>query len=96
MHAAIIKIGNSRGVRLPKPILEQCGFHDEVELEIHNQELIIKSPATPRANWKKSFKAMASNGDDNLLDPALLTQWDEGVESAKRHRKKSGHFTKNV
>ena len=78
MRASIIKIGNSRGVRLPKLILEQCGFQDEVELEIRNQELIIRSPATPRTNWEKSFKAMAANGDDNLLDPILSTQWDEG------------------
>lgn len=78
MRVSIIKIGNSQGVRLPKPILEQCGFQNEVELEVHNQELILKSPTTPRANWEKAFKAMASNGDDNLLDPALSTQWDEG------------------
>ena len=78
MRASIIKIGNSRGVRLPKLILEQCGFHDEVEFEIRNQELIIRSPATPRTNWEKSFKAMAANGDANLLDPILSTQWDEG------------------
>jgi len=78
MRVSIIKIGNSRGVRLPKPILDHCGFHDEVELEIHNQELIIKSPVTPRANWGKSFKEMAANGDDNLFDPTLPTEWDEG------------------
>ncbi len=78
MRASIIKIGNSQGVRLPKPILEQCGFHDEVEIEVRNHELILKSPANPRANWEKAFKAMASNKDDILLDPALPTQWDEG------------------
>jgi len=65
------------GGRLPKPILEQCGFHDEVELEIHNQELIIKASAAPRANWEKAFKAVAAIGDDNLLDPLVSTQWDE-------------------
>ncbi len=78
MRASIIKIGNSQGVRLPKPILEQCGFHDEVEIEVRNHELILKSPVNPRANWKKAFKIMASNKDDTLLDSALSTQWDEG------------------
>ena len=77
MRASIIKIDNSRGIRLPKSILEQCGFHDEVELVIINKEIIIKSPATPRANWEKSFKAMAANSDDNLFDPAISTQWDK-------------------
>ncbi len=77
MRASIIKIGNSQGVRLPKPILEQCGFHNEVELEVHNKKVILKSPATPRAHWEKAFKAMASNGDDNVLDPVSATEWDE-------------------
>ena len=77
MRASIIKIGNSQGIRLPKPLLEQCGFNQEVELEIRNHELIIKSPRNPRANWEKSFSAMAANGDDKLLDPESTTQWDE-------------------
>jgi len=77
MRASIIKIGNSQGIRLPKPILEQCGFHNEVELEVRNHELILKSPTNPRANWEKAFAAMAANGDDNLLDSVLTTQWDE-------------------
>ena len=78
MRASIIKIGNSQGIRLPKPLLEQCGFNQEVELEIRNHELIIKSPRNPRANWAETFSAMAANGDDKLLDPVLMTQWDEG------------------
>lgn len=78
MRASIIKIGNSQGIRLPKPILEQCGFNQEVELEVHNHELVIKSPSNPRDNWEKAFMAMAANGDDKLLDPVSMTQWDEG------------------
>jgi len=78
MRASIIKIGNSQGIRLPKPILEQCGFHNEVEIEVHDNELILRSPTNPRANWEKAFKAMASNKDDNILDPAAPTQWDDG------------------
>ncbi len=78
MRASIIKIGNSQGIRLPKPILEQCGFLHEVELEVHNHKLILKSPDNPRSNWAKAFAAMAANGDDDLLDPVSATQWDEG------------------
>ncbi len=77
MRVSIIKIGNSQGIRLPKPLLEQCGFNQEVELEIRNHELILKSPTTPRANWSKAFKAMATNGDDQLIDPLPATKWDE-------------------
>ena len=76
MKASIIQIGNSQGIRIPKPILEQCGFNGEVELEVHNKELIVKSAARVRQNWEKAFKAMARNGDDQLIEFAQ-NQWDE-------------------
>ena len=76
MKASIIQMGNSQGLRIPKPILEQCGFSDEVELEVHNKELIIRSTAHSRQNWEKAFKAMAQNGDDQLIEFAQ-NQWDE-------------------
>ena len=75
MKASIIKIGNSHGVRIPKPILDQCGFTKEVELEVHNQELIIKSPKQPRKNWADSFQRMAQNGDDKSIE-AIETNWE--------------------
>ncbi len=76
MKASIIKIGNSQGIRIPKPVLDQCGFEKEVELEIVNQELIIKAPVTVRKNWASSFKKMSQNHDDHLLDfPAV--EWEE-------------------
>lgn len=48
MKASIIKIGNSQGLRIPKPILDQCGFTKEVELVVINQELVVKAPKSPR------------------------------------------------
>jgi len=76
MKASIIQIGNSQGLRIPKPILRQCGFNGEVELEVHNKELIIKSASHSRQNWEKAFKTMAKNEDDQLLTFAQ-NQWDE-------------------
>jgi antitoxin MazE len=76
MRASIIKIGNSQGVRIPKPIIEQCGFNAEVELEVHDHELVIKPTKQPRQNWENSFMEMAAKGDDKLLDPTAITQWD--------------------
>ena len=76
MRASIIKIGNSRGVRLPKPIIDQCGFEDEVELEVRNHEVIIRPVRRPRHNWEESFKAMAAKGDDKLIE-FPTTKWDE-------------------
>lgn len=75
MKASIIKIGNSQGVRIPKPILDQCGFNKEVELEVKNQELIIKASKRPRKNWEASFIKLAENQDDNLLD-SINKEWE--------------------
>lgn len=79
MKSAIIKIGNSHGLRIPKPILEQCGFQGEVELTVQDHELIITSIKKPRDTWEKAFKAMTENTDDVLLDPEFpsATKWDE-------------------
>jgi antitoxin MazE len=75
----IVKIGNSQGIRIPKPILEQLGFGDEVELEILSDQLVIRSAHTPRSGWDEQFKAMAVAGDDRLLDDEdlSLTEWDD-------------------
>ena len=76
MKASIIQIGNSRGLRIPKPILKQCGFQGEVEIEVHDKKLIIKSAKKSRLNWEKEFKAMTRRGDDQLIEFAQ-NQWDE-------------------
>ena len=79
MKANIIKIGNSRGIRIPKPVFEQCGFEDEVELAILDKELVIRSPRKPRDGWDDAFKSMAENNDDALTDFVAeeMSPWDE-------------------
>lgn len=80
MKAQIVQIGNSRGLRIPKPVLEQCRFETEVELEVHDGRLIVSCSRPPRDGWGKVFEAMASYGDDELIDgeqPA--TSWEEEV-----------------
>lgn len=76
MKAAIVPIGNSLGLRIPKPILKQCGFEKEVELEVHDKQLIIKSSQKSRHKWEKAFQVMHQNQDDNLLEFGQ-NQWDE-------------------
>ena len=78
MKAALIRIGNSRGIRIPKVLLEQYRFDDEVELEPRQDHLVIR-PATPaRTGWDEAFRRMRKQGDDALLDePSLsVTRWD--------------------
>ena len=76
MKASIIQIGNSQGLRIPKPILRQCGFGSEVELEVQDKQLIIKPHTSVRKNWEKAFERMAQNAEDQLLE-FCPGQWDE-------------------
>ena len=78
MKTKIIQIGNSQGIRIPKPLLEQTGLEDEVELEVRDHELVIRSVKFARAGWADRFEKMAQAGDDALLDPAAIkSEWDE-------------------
>jgi antitoxin MazE len=79
MKTRIIKIGNSQGVRIPKVLLEQSGLSAEVELEVQDAQIVIRSAKRPRQGWEETFRAMAKHQDDRLLDPDLTgqTQWDE-------------------
>ena len=80
MKTQLIKIGNSRGVRLPKAIIEQLGLENEIELEVRPDEIALRpAKRKPRAGWAESFKAMAEAGDDALIDGPLpsLTKFDE-------------------
>ena len=71
MKAQIIKIGNSQGIRIPKAILDQTGLKDEVELEVENKTIIIRSVNKPRQGWEEAFKRMVENNDDKLIDKDL-------------------------
>ena len=74
----MIRIGNSRGIRIPKVLLEQYRFNDEVELEPHRDHLVIRPATKPRSGWDDAFRHMRQHGDDALFDEASLpaTQWD--------------------
>jgi antitoxin MazE len=67
MKTRIIRIGNSQGIRIPKPLLEQTGLRDEVELSVQDDALIIRPARTPRAGWADAFREMARRGDDAPL-----------------------------
>jgi antitoxin MazE len=75
----IVKMGNSKGVRIPKPILEQLGLGEEVELLVRENQLVIRASKGARAGWDEQFARMAERGDDRLLDEEAmhLTKWDK-------------------
>lgn len=76
MKAKIIDIGNSKGIRLPKYLLDQLGLEDEVQLEATKNSLIIRPAHTARFDWAKAFHKMAESGDDKLLDDYSPSAWD--------------------
>ncbi len=77
IRSKVINIGNSRGLRIPKSLLEQAGLEDEVEMTILDNKLIIQTPHKPRQGWELQFLGMAENRDDQILDGLISTQWDE-------------------
>jgi antitoxin MazE len=79
MKARIVRIGNSQGVRIPKPLLQQAGLADEVELTVEGSRIVVASISRPRQGWAEAFKAMHARGDDRLLDEGALprTRFDE-------------------
>jgi antitoxin MazE len=79
MKTRIVRIGNSQGIRIPKPLLEEAGLQDEVDLSAEDGTLIIRPVRNTRAGWAEAFQEMARHGDDALLDdvPPTLSDWDE-------------------
>ena len=78
MRARVIKIGNSQGLRIPKPILEQTGIKDDVEIEVEKNQIIIRPVKNVRQGWDAAFKNMGKKGDDELIiDDSILNSWDE-------------------
>ena len=77
IRAKVVKIGNSRGIRIPRTLLEQAGLTDDVEMMVEENKLIIRSARLPRHDWEAQFAAMAERGDVRLLDQIPATQWDE-------------------
>jgi antitoxin MazE len=79
MKALLVSIGNSRGIRIPKPLIEQCGLTDEVDLDVQDGTILIRAPrVSPRAGWSEAFARMAREGDDKMANSHFpATQWDK-------------------
>jgi antitoxin MazE len=71
MKTELVRIGNSRGIRIPKPLIEQCRLGDTVELRIEKDRLVISSDRVPRRGWDQAFRAAGSAECDELLLKSL-------------------------
>lgn len=76
IRTRLVKIGNSQGIRIPKPLLEQSGISEELEIEVQDTCLIIRAACKSRIGWDKAFALMAERQDDILLDNETTTEWD--------------------
>jgi antitoxin MazE len=77
MKSRIVQIGNSRGVCLPKVLLEAAQLSDEVELEAEPGRIVIRKGSRARAGWAAAARKMRKRGEDRLLDPTTPTRFDE-------------------
>lgn len=82
MELSVINIGNSKGIRLSKTILEKYDISDKIELILEKGYIILKPKAEPRKNWEKAFKKMHDSGDDKLLlddvfDDETFEEWSK-------------------
>jgi len=73
----IVQIGNSKGIRVPKLLLEHAQLPDEVEIQAEAGRLIVRAARGPRAGWAEAAKAMHARGDDQLLDATTSSQFDD-------------------
>ena len=78
MKTRIVRIGNSQGVRIPRPLIEQANLPEEVELRVEADHIVIAPARAPRAGWAKAAAAARAAGADALLEaPVVLTHFDE-------------------
>lgn len=77
MKARLVRIGNSRGVRLPKPVIEEAGLSDEVEVRVRDGAVIIRAATRPRSGWAKAAKHARQRGEDRLLEEPTPTRFDD-------------------
>jgi antitoxin MazE len=77
MKARIVRIGNSRGVRLPKPLLAEAGLPADVEIRARNGAIVISPASRPRAGWGDAARQLRERGGGRLLDAPTGTRFDD-------------------
>ncbi|MDZ7780399.1 MAG: AbrB/MazE/SpoVT family DNA-binding domain-containing protein [Gemmatimonadota bacterium] len=77
MKTRIIRIGNSRGVRIPKVLLEESGLDGDVELRASEGKILIERPPEARAGWSEAARLVRERGEDGLIDEPTPTEFDD-------------------
>jgi len=78
MYTAVIKIGNSQGIRIPKKIIEQCGIKNSLELTVKNSNIILTPINNTRDGWKEKFRILSQGQEDQELEFAdVINNFDD-------------------
>jgi antitoxin MazE len=77
MKTRLVQIGNSRGLRLPKPLIEEAGLKDEVEVILRDGALIITSAEHPRRGWESAVDLLLERREDHVIDEPAPTRFDD-------------------
>jgi antitoxin MazE len=77
MRARLVRIGNSRGIRLPKPIIQEVGLSGEVDVRVRDGAVVLRPAGQPRSGWAEAAKHLRKRGADKLLDEPTPTRFDE-------------------
>jgi antitoxin MazE len=73
----IRRLGNSQGILIPKPLLQQVGLVDQADMRVEGDALVLRRPkAAPRAGWADASKKLAAAGDDVLVLPEFANEAD--------------------
>ena len=79
MLATIRRMGNSQGILIPKPLLQQLGLVDQAEMLIEGETLVLRRPKdTPRSGWAEASRRLAESGDDAMTLPEFSNEDDSG------------------
>jgi antitoxin MazE len=77
MLTTIRRLGNSQGILIPKPLLQQVGLVDQAEMRVEGDALVLRKPKTaPRSGWAEECKEIAERGEDRLALPEFANEAD--------------------
>jgi len=77
MKARLVRIGNSRGIRLPKPVIDELGLTDEVEMEVRADSLVIRPSYGRRSGWAAAAESLVADEGRGMLDAPASTRFDD-------------------
>ena len=78
MKVNLVSIGNSKGIRIPRSVIKQCGFGDQIEMRVSDGMVVLAPAQQLREGWDAAFGKMAATGDDaHLIADDVAHDWDE-------------------